>query len=163
MLGLVALYVLISYVRSKPLRIGRFELHYPRLHIVARQLAVGPLELLGAAAIIYFALPVDANPGFLIVLGIFLASFSAALLSHAPGGLGVLEILFVTALPDIAPADVLAALIVFRLFYLLIPFALSLIVILLFERSEFARRWAVNKAEATARRANVANRVAQRS
>ena len=30
--------------------------------------------------------------------------------------------------------------IVFRLFYLLIPFALSLLLILLFERAEFARR-----------------------
>ena len=140
LLALVALYVLGSWMHLKPLRIGRFELAYPRLPIVLRQLMIGPLELIGAAGIIYFALPGEADTSFLVVLGIFLASYTAALLSHAPGGLGILEIVFVTGLPDIDPADVLAALIVFRLFYLLIPFALSLLLILLFERAEFARR-----------------------
>jgi uncharacterized membrane protein YbhN (UPF0104 family) len=140
LLGLIGLYVLGSWMGLKPLRIGSFELTYPRLRIVASQLVIGPLELAGAAGIIYFALPADGNPGFVIVLGIFLASFTAALLSHAPGGLGVLEIVFVTGLPDLDPADVLAALIVFRLFYLLIPFAVSLLLILAFERAEFARR-----------------------
>jgi glycosyltransferase 2 family protein len=140
LLGLVALYVLGSWMHLKPLRIGSLEITYPRLPIVVRQLVIGPLELIGAAGIIYFALPQDAHPPFLIVLGIFLASYTAALLSHAPGGLGILEIVFVTGLPDVDPADVLAALIVFRLFYLLIPFAVSLLLILLFERAEFVRR-----------------------
>ena len=140
MLALTSLYVLGSWMHLKPFRIGSFQLSYPRLPIVMRQLVIGPLELIGAAGIIYFALPGEGGPSFLIVLGIFLASYVAALLSHAPGGLGVLEIGFVTGLPDFAPADVLAALIVFRLFYLLIPFAVSLLLILLFERAEFARR-----------------------
>jgi glycosyltransferase 2 family protein len=140
LLALVALYVLGSWMHLKPLRIGSFQVAYPRLPIVLRQLLIGPLELIGAAGIIYFALPGAAHPPFLIVLGIFLASYTAALLSHAPGGLGILEIVFITGLPEIDPADVLAALIVFRLFYLLVPFALSLLLILLFERAEFARR-----------------------
>jgi uncharacterized membrane protein YbhN (UPF0104 family) len=140
LLGLVWLYVFGSWRHLQPLRIGSFRLAYPRLPIVLRQLAIGPLELLGAAGVIYFALPGDATPSFIVVLGIFLASYTAALLSHAPGGLGVLEIVFVTGLPDIDPADVLAALIVFRVFYLLVPFAASLVLILLFERAEFARR-----------------------
>ncbi len=140
MLGIVFFYVLGGWLRFPPLRIGSFRVHYPKLPIIGRQLIVGPLELIGAASIIYFALPEAGNPGFLIVLGIFLASFSAALLSHAPGGLGVLEVLFITGLPEVAPADVLAALLVFRLFYLLVPLALSLVVVLLFERSQFVQR-----------------------
>jgi uncharacterized membrane protein YbhN (UPF0104 family) len=96
------------------------------------------MELIGAAAIIYFALPEAGNPGFFVVLGVFLASFSAALLSHAPGGLGVLEFVFVKAMPDMAKADVVAALLVFRLLYLLIPLAFSIIVVLLFERQRLA-------------------------
>ncbi|MNL89710.1 hypothetical protein D3C87_2202040 [compost metagenome] len=44
-------------------------------------------------------------------------------------------------MPDIPKADVLAALIVFRLFYLLIPFALSLVVVLLFERARLSQAW----------------------
>lgn len=139
LLGLVGLYVLGSMLRLRPLKIRSFSLAYPRPNLVTQQLIIGPLELLGAAGIIYFALPQLGNPGFVVVLGIFLVSFSAALISHAPGGLGVLELLFVTGMPDMDPADVLAALLVFRLFYLIVPFALALLVILLFERSQLSR------------------------
>jgi uncharacterized membrane protein YbhN (UPF0104 family) len=140
MLALVGLYVLGSWLGLRPLRIGGFELHYPRLPIVLRQLVVGPLELAAAAAIIYFVLPASGNPGYIVVLGIFLVSFSAALISHAPGGLGVLELVFIMGLPEMDKADVLAALLVFRLFYLIIPFVLALFVILMFERGEYSRQ-----------------------
>ena len=135
LLAFVALYTIGSIMRLRPLVIRSFKLEYPRPEITARQLLAAPLELLGAAGIIYFALPELNNPGFFIVLAVFLASFSAALISHAPGGLGVFELVFITAMPDIPPAEVLAALLVFRLFYLLIPLALSLIVVVMFERN----------------------------
>lgn len=138
-LALVGLYVYGSWVGLKPLKLGALQIHYPRLPIVARQLLIGPIELIGAAGIIYFALPEAGNPGFLVVLGVFLASFSTALISHAPGGLGVLEIVFIAGLSDMDQAAVLAALLVFRLFYLLIPLAISLVVVLLFERAQFGR------------------------
>jgi len=88
-------------------------------------------------------LPAAYNPGYPVVLGVFLASFSLALLSHAPGGLGVLEVSFLAALPEIPASDVLAALIVFRGFYLLLPFALSLIVVLGFEWGQ----WRLKRSE----------------
>lgn len=139
LLLLVLLYCAGSIFRFKPMQIGPFKIEYPRPEIVARQLIIGPIELIGAAAIIYFALPEAGNPGFIVVLGIFLISFSAALLSHAPGGLGVLELVFLIGLPDMASEDVLAALLVFRLLYLLIPLALALLVVLGFERSQLLR------------------------
>ena len=139
MLIAVALYVAGSVLHLKPLVLGKFKIVYPRLEITLRQLVAGPLELMGAAGIIYCALPVENNPGFLIVLGIFLASFSAALLSHAPGGLGVLELVFVTALPDIPKEDVIAALLVFRLLYLIAPLMLGIVAVILFERSRIIK------------------------
>ena len=57
-----------------------------------------------------------------------------ALLSHAPGGVGVLELVFITGLPDMDPAAVLAALVVFRFFYLIIPFVIAIGVVLVYER-----------------------------
>src|SRR5690606_16229435 len=129
-------------LKLRPLRIGRLEISYPRLPIVARQLLIGPLEIIGAAAIIYFALPSVGNPGFITVLGIFLISFTLALLSHAPGGLGVLELAFISGLSEMDPADVLAALLVFRLLYLIVPFVAALPVILAFERNQLANEQA---------------------
>ncbi|HXV30516.1 MAG TPA: YbhN family protein [Sinorhizobium sp.] len=134
---LISLYVIGSLVGLRPLRTRWFQLHYPRPSIVLRQLIIAPVELIGAAGIIYFTLPEAGNPGYIVILGIFLASFSAALLSHAPGGLGVLELVFIAALPELDPADVLAALAIFRLLYLLIPFVMALIVIFVFEHSRF--------------------------
>ena len=137
LLTLVALYVYGAWRQMKPWSRGKLHIEYPRLEIVKRQLLAGPLELLCAAAIIYFALPETNNPGYLTILGIFLASFSLALLSHAPGGLGVLEVTFLAALPEMAKVDVLAALIVFRGLYLLLPFALALLVVSAFEYKQW--------------------------
>ena len=139
LLSLVMLYVLGSWRQFQPWQWGKLHVEYPRLGIVARQLLAGPLELACAAAIIYFALPSEGNPGYLVVLGVFLASFSLALLSHAPGGLGVLEVTFLAAMPELPKVDVLAALIVFRVFYLLLPFALSLLVVIAFEWGQWRR------------------------
>lgn len=140
MLSFIALYVLGSLFNFKPLRFRNFQLAYPNIAITFKQLLIGALELLAAAAIIHFALPAEADLSYWLILGIFLASFSAALISHAPGGLGVLELAFLVALPDIPQADVLAALLVFRLFYLLAPLAISLIVVVYFEREQWLKR-----------------------
>ena len=144
MLLFVAVYVCGSALHLRPFVVGKFKLVYPRLPVAGRQLLAGPLELLGAAGIIWCALPAEHNPGFFIVLGVFLASFSAALLSHAPGGLGVLEFVFVKALPDAPPQDVVAALLVFRLLYLVIPLLLGIVAVVVFERSRILRRPALD-------------------
>jgi uncharacterized membrane protein YbhN (UPF0104 family) len=137
LLAFVALYVLGSVLHLRPLTIRSFTIAYPRPPVMIRQLIAAPLELLGAAGIIYFALPDAVNPGFAIVLGAFLASFSAALVSHAPGGLGVLELVFVAMMPDVPKADLIAALLVFLLF----PFMVAILVVLLFERARLASAW----------------------
>jgi len=138
-LAVIGFYLLGSLFHFKPLSIGRFRLNYPKPGVVIRQMIIGPVELMAAAAIIYFCLPEAGNPGFITVVGVFVASFSLAIVSHAPGGLGVLEYVFLTGLDDMDQAQVLAALIVFRVLYLLLPFAAALIIVLVFERSEFRR------------------------
>jgi len=134
LLALFALYVIGSLRHFPPMKVWSFSILYPRPAIAARQLIAGPLEILGAVGIIYFALPSASNPGFVVIAGIFVLAFSAALLSHAPGGLGVLEFAFVKALHDVPPADVIAALLVFRLFYLIAPFVVAVLVAAMFER-----------------------------
>ncbi len=148
-LGFVALYVAGSLMHFKPFRFGRFEILYPRPDIMLRQLFAAPLELIGAAGIIYFALPELGNPGYIAVLGAFLLSFSAALVSHAPGGLGVFELVFLNLMPDVPRLQVLAALLVWRLFYLIIPLLAALVVVALFERNKLVEklRGAGNAAE----------------
>jgi len=134
LLSVPSLYAIGSLLRLAPLRIRGVELVYPRPPVAARQLLVAPMDLIGGAGIIYFALPSAANPGFAIVLGVYVASFALALVSHAPGGLGVLEYSFLKGMPNTPAADALAALLVFRLLYFILPLLFSLVAILAFER-----------------------------
>jgi glycosyltransferase 2 family protein len=138
----LTLYVYGSLRGLPPRHIGKFQLQYPKRDVVLRQLVAAPLEIVAAAAIIYFALPAAGNPGFVTVLAIFVISFSLALISHAPGGLGVLEVTFLAGLSDMAETDVLAALLVFRILYLLVPFAFAILMVLVFEQGAMRRRGA---------------------
>ncbi len=88
---------------------------------------------------IYFALPEQGNPGFLIVLGAFLLSFSAGLLSQVPGGVGVMEAVFLAVMPGVPAPAVFAALLIWRLFYLILPLVISLPIVIAFERAQLKR------------------------
>ncbi|AQX27834.1 hypothetical protein BJB63x_004210 [Bartonella sp. JB63] len=149
LLTCIALYILGSWLQLKPLRINKkTQLSYPQLKIVIRQLIISPLEILGAAGIIYAVLPNDTDVNFISVLGVFLASFSITLLSNAPaGGLGILEALFITGMPNTDPTDVIAALIVFRILYLIIPLIISLFFIAIFETQQYLKRTQKTRSE----------------
>ncbi len=152
-LAAVAAYAAGAILQLKPVVIGGFRVEYPRPEIALRQFAAATLELLGAAGIIYFALPETGNPGFFAVLAVFLASFSAALVSNAPGGLGVFELLFINAMPGIPKGEVLAALLLFRLLYLIVPLIIGIIVVVQFEKHRLTQsigRTAEDQRNATA-------------
>ena len=53
LLAFVALYVVGSILHLPPLHIRSFKIEYPRPNIMGRQLIAAPLELLGAAGILY--------------------------------------------------------------------------------------------------------------
>jgi uncharacterized membrane protein YbhN (UPF0104 family) len=138
LLILCALYILGSWRTFKPFQLGTLDIVYPRLGIVGRQLIAAPLEIMSAAGIIYFVLPKAGHPGYFVVLGAFILSFSIALVSQAPGGIGVMEAVFLAIIDtDVVPStSVIAALLVWRLLYLMLPLALSIPVILVFEGSQ---------------------------
>lgn len=139
MLAFCLLYTLGAWLQFKPLVIRNFKLEYPGLNVVWRQWIAAPLELLGAAGIIYIALPDVGNPGFFVVLGAFLLSFSAGLLFQVPGGLGVMETVFIAVMPGLSPTAVFAALLVWRLLYLIVPLAISIPIVLIFERGQLKK------------------------
>ena len=141
LLAVVAAYVFGSWLKLKAVHIGGFHLEYPRLPLVFKQLTIGPVEILGAAAIFYFALPEAGNPGYFVVLGVFVVAFSLATSTHAPGGLGVFEVVAIAGLSDIDTASVVAALVVFRLFYFIVPLLIAIGIVVVFERDQLSRLW----------------------
>ncbi|AGT11151.1 lysylphosphatidylglycerol synthase domain-containing protein [Paracoccus aminophilus] len=136
LLALVIFYLIGSALKLPDLIIRNFRISYPSLSIALKQVVVAPVELFFAGGILYFALPALGNPGYFVVLGVFVVGFTLALLSHAPGGIGVFELAVITALPEFPPETVLAALLVFRLCYFLIPLAIGLLTVAYFEHQQ---------------------------
>ena len=92
----------------------------------------------GAAGIIYFALPQTGNPGFLVVVAVFIISFSAGSGLQRAGRIGRVRTVFLKSMPGAPHDGVLAALLVFRLLYLLIPLGFAIFIVLGFERRQLA-------------------------
>jgi uncharacterized membrane protein YbhN (UPF0104 family) len=137
LLAACALYIAGAFAGLRSFEIAGQRISYPGPRIVALQVVFAPLEIAGAAGIIYFALQADPHPGYFLVLGAFLLSFSAGLISQVPGGVGVMEAVFLALMPDVPASSVFAALLVWRLFYLILPLVVSLPIILAFERAQY--------------------------
>lgn len=124
-LALSAAYVLLC-VRKGGSR-ARFrdtELILPgwRLALVQYALSITSWGTIGA--ILAYLVPGDVS--WFTIMPVLMVSALAGIWSHVPGGLGVTEVVFIAMLGGIVPkSDVLAALVVFRATYYLLPFAIA--------------------------------------
>jgi uncharacterized membrane protein YbhN (UPF0104 family) len=76
--------------------------------------------------VLYLLLPDSVGLAYLPFLGAYLASILAGVLSHVPAGLGVLESMLLLLLPDVPPEQLLAAVLMYRVIYEIIPVLLAL-------------------------------------
>tara|TARA_R110002110_G_scaffold69766_18_gene188074 strand:- start:2808 stop:5492 length:2685 start_codon:yes stop_codon:yes gene_type:complete len=131
-LGLTGLLTLLSF-SNLTLRIRSFELSAPSPGILFGQLGFTVVDTAMAALTLYVLLPAGA-PDFLTFLAIFATAAMAGVLSHVPGGVGVFESVVIAAMPPGVPLEqVVAALLLYRIIYYLVPFALALAVVALNE------------------------------
>ncbi|MFD1881622.1 bifunctional lysylphosphatidylglycerol flippase/synthetase MprF [Paracoccus pacificus] len=120
-------------VTRRRLRIGRFNLAAPKPGILAAQLLISLGDITFSALTLYLFLPGN-GPDFLTFVAVFAAATMAGVISHVPGGIGVFETIIIAALPAVGGVhEFAAALLLYRLVYFLVPFALALIALSLFE------------------------------
>jgi phosphatidylglycerol lysyltransferase len=105
------------------------------------QILLGLADFGLAAAALYVLLPPDLKPDFLAFSLIFMTSFIAGSLSHSPGGLGVLEAGILLGLGAGNRPDAIAALVVFRLTYYILPFAVAVASLALMEATRGLKSW----------------------
>jgi phosphatidylglycerol lysyltransferase len=128
-----AAYLVAVVVRREPIRVWKLELPLPSPRIGFAQLGVSALDWALAAAVLYVLLP-QSELSFLGLLGAFLAAQLLGLASHVPGGVGVFEGLMVLLLkPFLSSAQLLPALVVYRLVYYLLPLAMALVALVVDE------------------------------
>lgn len=119
-------YLVMTAIRREPLRLRGFELPMPTPMVAAGQILLSSFEWSLAGSVLYVLLPASPLP-FLQFLGMFLIAILIGMVSHVPGGLGVFEGLMVLLLkPYLSSAELLPALVVYRVVYYLLPLTVAL-------------------------------------
>jgi uncharacterized membrane protein YbhN (UPF0104 family) len=133
-IGMTILLVLISYVAwvwSAPRQIGQggWKVELPSGPSTLLQIGIGILDLGSCALAMYMLLPNHPDIGFVTMAVVFVSATLLGFASHAPGGLGVFDAAMLVALWQFDKEEVLAGLLLFRLLYYIIPFALALAIL----------------------------------
>jgi uncharacterized membrane protein YbhN (UPF0104 family) len=121
-LTVAAAYVALSALRRKPFQIRRWTVEIPPLRLAVAQVVIGPVNFAFVAACLHHALAAAGNVAYLEVAAVYVIANVTSLISHVPGGLGVIETVVRYLLPD---TNVIGALIAFRAVYFLLPLMLG--------------------------------------
>jgi uncharacterized membrane protein YbhN (UPF0104 family) len=133
MVAASALYLLACHrLHGRIFHLRGHHFRLPSVPLALVQFALAALNWSLMAAILFVLLPPAAD--YPTVLGALLFSAIATALVHVPGGVGVLEAVFVAALSYRIPSvSILAALLVYRAIYYLAPLAAAVIAYVLLE------------------------------
>jgi len=123
--GVVAAYVsLAKFIGT--IRLMGNEVTLPDYRMAVVQVALATLDVAVTAAIVYQLLPDAPGLTYLRFLGVYVASYTAGLAANVPGGLGVFDTAMLLGLePYLQPPQILGAIVVFRLYYYIIPLFLA--------------------------------------
>ncbi|MCB1369242.1 MAG: bifunctional lysylphosphatidylglycerol flippase/synthetase MprF [Rhodobacteraceae bacterium] len=128
--GLAILAALTGYLTwlatgRRNFKAGGFSLPLPGVGIGAALTLAGVLDLSGAALTLYVLMPGDLATSLPFFFAIFFGAVGLGILSHSPGGLGVFEATIIAGMGAAGRSDVLAALLLYRVIYTILPFMLA--------------------------------------
>ncbi len=132
-LGALSGVILFVSVKRHQLQIWRFTLQMPAPRSLAAQLAMTFVDVVAAAFALWILMPVG-TPDLTSFIAIYAIAMMVGVLSHVPGGIGVFETIIIGTLPpSVHASDAAAALVLFRIIYYLLPFALGFVLVSLNE------------------------------
>lgn len=134
LIALAALAVLAAYVGwvwVKPRVIGRagWSVTLPGGPFTLLQIVIGIVDLSCCALAMYVLLPDAPHIDFIRLAVVFVSATLLGFASHSPGGLGVFDAAMLVALIEYDKEQLVAGLLLFRLLYYIVPFALSLLIL----------------------------------
>ena len=131
--GINVLYLAILARGMKEIGFRRWRVPLPTARLGLAQCGLSVLDLVFAASVLAVLMPSLGLAGYPQVLVAYVAAFVTVMITHTPGGAGVLELVVVTLVPGIPKAEVIAALILFRIVYHIGPFLLAVTLLVLHE------------------------------
>jgi phosphatidylglycerol lysyltransferase len=119
--AIVIAYVAMSRFRSHIVVFGH-RIDLPGFRMAVAQTALASVDVAVTAMIFYVLLPEAEGLTFLRFLGIYIAAYLAGIAASLPGGIGVFDTAILVGLqPWMPAAEVVGALLVFRLYYYIAP------------------------------------------
>jgi glycosyltransferase 2 family protein len=128
---LLMLGLYVAWVWRRPRVVGRegWSVALPDGPLTLLQIGIGIVDLGFCALAMYMLVPEEPHIGFVTLAVIFVAATLLGFASHAPGGIGVFDAAMLVALWQFDREDVVAGLLLFRLLYYIVPFAISLAIL----------------------------------
>ena len=117
-----ALYLLASVFVRGEMTIKNWSLTMPDTKFAAAQIAVGSANFACVAGCLHQTLSAAGDLQYLAVAAAYVIANASALLTHVPGGLGVIESVVMFLLPG---AKIVGALVMFRVIYFLVPLSIG--------------------------------------
>lgn len=139
-LALPALYLLLAALPAHVVPRQLMGLRRPPLGLAAAQLLVGTVNFACVAACLHQVVRHVAEASFPAVASAYVAANTATLITHVPGGVGVVEAVVQHLLPS---THLIGALLVFRFVYFLLPLALGLALLGVSETRQHRRRGSI--------------------
>ncbi|WP_431282886.1 lysylphosphatidylglycerol synthase domain-containing protein [Humitalea sp. 24SJ18S-53] len=122
---IVAAYLLLSRVKPHFIAFGH-QIDLPGFRMALFQTLLASVDVAVTAMIFYALLPPAEGLTFIRFLGIYVASYTGGLVASIPGGIGVFDGAILLGLsPYLPTAEVVGALLLFRLYYYIIPLFLA--------------------------------------
>lgn len=131
------LYVVLAAAVRTPLKIWKWTFAMPTWQVAVMQIIVGTINFALVSACLREVMAASADVSYLKAATAFVLANVAILITHAPGGLGVLEVTVKHVMGDQAS---IGALVAFRVIYFLIPLAIGLPLSLITEAVFRARK-----------------------
>jgi glycosyltransferase 2 family protein len=144
----VGTYVVVSR-RVGTMRLFGSEITLPKWRMAILQVMLATVDVAITATIFYALLPPAPGLTYLRFVGVYLASYAAGLVASLPGGIGVFDTAMLLGLaPYLPPPPIVGAILIFRLYYYVIPLFLAGGMfagneVILRARARFRRRWRV--------------------
>jgi hypothetical protein len=121
-LAVPAVYVALAWLVRQPLHIFGWSIEMPGVKLAAAQVFIGTLNFAFVAACLHQVLNASFEVAYPTTAAVFALANSAAIVSHVPGGLGVIESVVVSLLPG---SGALPLVLVFRFVYFLLPLTIG--------------------------------------
>ena len=123
--GVVIGYVTLSRILGNVCLFGH-QIGLPGWRMAIVQVVLATVDVAITASIFYALLPTSPHLTWPIFLGVYVASYTAGLAANLPGGIGVFDTAILLGLePYVSAPHIVGAIVVFRLYYYIIPLFLA--------------------------------------